>query len=158
MSSAENKNNNKETMKKPADRKKPPGERDVCCPVLKLLANMGIIKSDNITSVDLKRGLDLLGFESGDDSPFLKILRKVSSEYGTINFATLNLHNGTGGECDASLTRCDYRTGESVRVNKERVRRLVACSSDKHHISLRDLVRFQLVLFHEQCNMQLRNL
>jgi hypothetical protein len=96
--------------------KKPPGQRDVCCPVLKLLANMGIIKPSNITSVDLKRGLDMLGFENGDDSPFLKILRKVSNKYGTVNFATLNLHHGPGGECDASLTRCDYHIGDSVHV------------------------------------------
>jgi len=91
----------------------------------------------------------MLGFENGDDSPFLKILRKVSNKYGTVNFATLNLHHGPGGECDASLTRCDYHIGDSVHANKERVRRLVACSSDGRYISLRDLVRFQLVLFHE---------
>jgi len=128
---------------------KKPQVRDVCCPALQLLANMGIIKPSNITSVDLKRGLDLLGFESGDDSPFVKLLMKLSSEHGTVSFETMNLHNGPAGECDASLSRCDYHTGDSVRVNKERVRCMLACSSDKRHISLRDLVHFQLQQVHE---------
>ncbi len=118
-------------------------QKKVACPILQIFGNMNMIDLDNITENELDKSLSYLRMEPYYKKMFLLLLSKLKSK-GVVNVGMINEHQGSGGECDASLSRDDYYLGDSIIVNPKRIKKFKSFSSDGKYITLKELVLYHI--------------